>query len=645
MTINLRNSRLWLFGALLVCALVYWPGLGGSFVYDDFAFIVTNEAVHVHSLKGSDWLAAATSFPAEHQGRWAGMLSFAANHYVGGLNPWGFKLINLGIHLLNGWLLWLLLNALLRSRYELHPGESTRADGDRQIVAAITLLWLILPINLTGVLYVSQRLESLANTFVLLGLLFYLHARLRDWQLQKAALSLSVSLFACTVLGLTVKESAVLLPLYVGCIELVFFRCRRVDGSVSRAATILMLVALLAPFLIGLLWLMSWLGTDQAYSRSFDTYERLLTQARVLMLYLKWIVVPNLSELTLYHDDIAISRGLFSPWTTFASLLGIALLLLGALLVRRKWPLLALGVLFFFCGHALTSTVIPLMLAFEHRNYFPSIGVMLAMASLLGLEVKALQPRVQWLVLGAFGLFYLGTTQLRVLEWSNPIRLASTEASKRPGSVDAQYDYARTLIRYSDEDPKSPAIDAALARMRASRGMPGSGILFDHAVLILDAKRGEPENLELWESMRRQAEAESPRASDLSAVFTLYQCMQAGSCAARYAELLTVVDAFAKHPQADGRFYALKGTLLASGIGDLAAVRSAYERALALRPKDADIHASYVAALIELDALSEAQRELDNLRRLHGAAPPDVIEALQASIRNKLERGNNGVPH
>lgn len=632
MTRITRFPSIWLLAALLVCSVVYWPGLSGGFVYDDFAFIVTNQAVHVQSLDWFDWVSAANSFPAAHQGRWAGMVSFAANHYLGGLDPWGYKLTNLCIHLLNGWLVWLMLTALLKATRVISPLSPGSCARDRFFVAVMTALWLILPINLTSVLYVSQRLESLSNTFVLFGLLWYLRVRLRDWLMNAVALRLFLTVLLCTIMGVLVKESAVLLPLYIGCLELVIFGFRRQDGSVSHAAVRILIAALLVPLVVGAVWLASWIGTDRAYSRSFDTYERLLTQGRVLMMYVKWSLIPSLSELSLYHDDIVVSRGLLSPSSTLGSLMCIVSLATLALCFRRKIPLFALGVLWFFSGHMLTSTVIPLMLAFEHRNYFPSIGLLLAMASLFGLEVKVIQPRTQWLIFGSLTLFYLGTTQLRVLEWSDPIRLASSQAAKRPNSVDAQYDYAHTLMRYSESDPKSPAIDAALSRLRASREMPGSGILFDHAILILEARRGEPENLEHWAAMRRKAASQNARASDVSAVFTLYECMQSGLCVTRYEELLSVVDAFTSHPQADGRFFALKGALLASGLGDLKAIREAYDRALDLRPQDGGILANYVEVLIKQGALSEAQAELDKLRTLPGSDLAKIADSLQATI-------------
>jgi len=75
-----------------------------------------------------------------------------------------------------------------------------------------------------------------------------------------------------------------------------------------------------------------------------------------------------------YHDDFQASAGWLTPWTTLPAVLGLLCVALAALVVRRRFPLFAFAVLFFLAGHLLESTVFPLELVFEHRNYLPSIA-------------------------------------------------------------------------------------------------------------------------------------------------------------------------------------------------------------------------------------------------------------------------------
>ena len=230
------TQRLWpwlaLAAALGVTFGIYQVGLHGGFVYDDFGFIVGNASIKVSANTLQQWFAAAVSFPTgTYQGRWLGMLSFAANHYLTGMDPYWFKLTNLGIHLLNGVLLFLALRALFSFHHASHNGATARTGFDPGLAAAaLASLWLVLPINLTAVLYISQRLESLSNTFVFLGLWWYLRARLALWQGRSGVIGLWLALLVGTGIGVLVKESAVLLPLYAFSVELALTGFRQRDG-------------------------------------------------------------------------------------------------------------------------------------------------------------------------------------------------------------------------------------------------------------------------------------------------------------------------------------------------------------------------------------------------------------------------------
>ncbi len=55
----------------------------------------------------------------------------------------------------------------------------------------------------------------------------------------------------------------------------------------------------------------------------------------------------------------------------------IVTLLVTGFAVRRRAPVLSLGILWFFAGQVLESTVLPLEIAFEHRNYLADYGILL----------------------------------------------------------------------------------------------------------------------------------------------------------------------------------------------------------------------------------------------------------------------------
>src|SRR5690606_32588885 len=93
-----------------------------------------------------------------------------------------------------------------------------------------------------------------------------------------------------------------------------------------------------------------WKALTAFGNRPYNLSARLLSECRALCDYLFNILVPNLRGGGLYHDDFAISRSLVDPWTTLPSVLAIIIIVAGALIARRRFPLLSFAGLWFFSG-------------------------------------------------------------------------------------------------------------------------------------------------------------------------------------------------------------------------------------------------------------------------------------------------------
>ena len=234
MTPSLRPKPWFLLAGLLaLTTLVYVSGLNGGFLFDDYPNIVDNDGVKPSTASISALAKAAMSSPSSEFKRPLASLSFAANYLVSGMNPFAMKLTNLAIHLLNGLLVFLVSRAILRASLTRQHGRNPRA-GDLS-AALIAGAWLCLPINVTAVLYVVQRMESLANLFVLAGLLGYIAVRRRMQSDRSKVLpaAMVASLVIPTTLGLLAKETAVMLPLYAIVVEVALFGLRSVPSSTA----------------------------------------------------------------------------------------------------------------------------------------------------------------------------------------------------------------------------------------------------------------------------------------------------------------------------------------------------------------------------------------------------------------------------
>lgn len=462
---------------LLVCgALVcgaFIPGLPGGFLLDDANNIVGNSALYLKSLSPSAlWEAAASPQP----GSWTRVipiLTFAIDFYRGnGMDPGAFKATNIGIHVVTTFVLVALLRDLLR----IAGGTPERA---RWLAIAMAMAWALHPLQVSSVLYVVQRMQTLATLFVLLAMWAYLRARWAQFEGRSGRTSWMLAGLLWAV-ALACKEDAILLPAYLLTLELTVLRFRAADADLARTLRrgygLVGWTAIAVYFLVIVPHYWQW---DAYGDRDFSTPKRLLSQARVLCLYLWQILVPLPSHMPFYYDWLQPSRSLLQPWTTLPALLTLATLLALAWQLRQRRPLFALGVLLFFTGHFVTSNVIGLELAFEHRNQFPLIGAVLAIGDLcVGLLARnSPRPHQRDLAIGLILLLALaGATALRAHSWRNTLVQAQTSVRLAPDSVRAWNSLCLAWFELGGgPTPRNPYLDNAIpACERASRMAPDS---------------------------------------------------------------------------------------------------------------------------------------------------------------------------
>ncbi|WP_372521544.1 tetratricopeptide repeat protein [Sulfuricaulis sp.] len=458
--IRLKNKRLLApFLALIVAlgALVFLPGVAGPYVFDDYSNLLTNSYVRITSLDLDSLRLASYSLAAGPLHRPIAMMSFAINYYfAGSFSPSiPYKLTNIMLHAVNGvlifWFTHLVLARLIRVYYRNLPIKGT-ADTPRTstlLAGAIGFLWVIHPIQLTSVLYVVQRMTELATLFTLLGLICYLGGRTAMLAGRKNGVWLAVmGPLSFGYLGIYSKETALLLPVFILILEYVLFADEfpwRRWHDLSLTAKRLVLGGT-AVVLAGLGTYMIHAVLPQYEIRNFTLIERLMTEGRVLLFYISQILVPRIDQFALFHDDITISRSLITPWTTTPALLLVAGLLVAAVLWKKKYPLISLGILWFFGGHVLESTVYPLEIVHEHRNYLPSLGILMMAAGAVHLLYQRTGQRNWWWILPSLALVFGGTSLLRAQQWSNPESLNYFEASHHPRSAGAQMGYAMLLM-------------------------------------------------------------------------------------------------------------------------------------------------------------------------------------------------------
>ena len=227
--------------------------------------------------------------------------------------------------------------------------------------------------------------------------------------------------------------------------------------------------------------------------RTFTITERILTEARVVSFYLSLITLPRINAFGLFHDDILLSNSLIDPWTTLLSIIFILSLIITAIRYNKTNPLFTFGILFFFAGHLIESTIFSLEIAHEHRNYLPSTGIIIAVTSLL----LNSHLKTSWLIsIATISFVVLGaSTALRSNQWENEYSLAVYESTHHPSSP-------ATLGLLSTVAFNNKKYPLAIESINKARQLDPTETAYAINSLVLNTILGLPINKELEKEIR-----------------------------------------------------------------------------------------------------------------------------------------------
>jgi len=583
-------SRRWLVAALLLlaCVVVFWPGLRGGYLFDDYPNIVSNPLIGSEAVDAASAKAALRGYNPGGFGRPLSTLSFLVDKVRGDGAPQPFKATNLALHAINALLVLLLLQRLLTFAL---PQRDTRL-----MAFALALAWAVHPLQVSTVLYIVQRMEIISLTFVLLGLLAYLRGRIRQiegargwpWIASSAVLA---------ALGLLGKETAVLFPVYVLALELTVLRFAAANPRTGASYRAIWAVGVVLATVVFVLWVVPHYSSQSYYSlREFTAPERLLTQLRVLPMYLGWVVAPLPGQLVFYYDDLLASRSLIDPFTTLLGGVFLAGLLVAAIALRRKLPLFSLGVLWFFGAHVLTSNVIGLELAFEHRNYFALLGALLALGALIARFATESSRGVIRMSVAAMLLALAALAMIRSATWGDPFLLASAMASANPDSARASNDLAEQYMNLGGDDADSPFYAFAEREFERGSRLPGASPLPEQGLLILSAAAGVPAKAEWWDRFQAKIEQRPIGPQERMAVAGLLRQRNKGLPIddQRLAEVYTVL---LRRHAAPAHIHAQFGDHAINRAGDADLARELFLNATDLSADDPEFIATMVVTL------------------------------------------------
>lgn len=421
----------------LVGLLIYSNTFSAAFHFDDYTNIEKNP--QIQDLKNLSDISGS---------RYIGFLTLALNYHFGGLHVFGYHLVNLMIHLVNAFLVYLLVLII----FEMPTMASPEIKNNNPFWIALTASFFFVshPVQTQAVTYIVQRFASLATLFYLLTLVCYFRWRLTPSATKGRSL-LYIAALVSVILGMKTKEITFTLPIMILMIEVVFFSS---EGFVKRWGFI-------APFLLSFLIIplsqSDVVGQMEAgFARQTTEISRLdylFTQFRVIVTYLRLLVLPINQQLDydypIYHSFFESSVFLSFLFLSALFMLALYLLFKGS----RSSPctrLIAFAILWFFLTLSIESSIIPIIdVIFEHRLYLPSIGFFIAVSSMLLTMVERRADRISSTYKGV-GLAILiialgfGTYQRNFI-WKDDLIFWQYEVKKAPNKARVHHNLGLAL--------------------------------------------------------------------------------------------------------------------------------------------------------------------------------------------------------
>ncbi len=495
-----RPSVKLLVAVALVTAVAHGIGLGNGFLgWDDGETILTNLRIRSLSPENLAWM-----FTTFHMGPYQPLswLSLAIDYQIWGLNPFGFHLTNLLLHLLAAILCvsvaWRLL---LFSRPSRGVMPTALALGS----SAAALLFAIHPLRVESVAWVTERRDVLSGALALLATLLYLKAFVPDPETGRAVRVRALwPAWLVFVLAGLAKATVVAFPVvlllvdwyplrrYRGVRSAEFWGCVREKLFPFAAALVLGLVAIAGQALEGTL----------APIAGYPIGRRLASAAFGVGFYLTKMVVP-IALSPIYEQPETLTA-----WHYAYIALGVVLLLgvtAWTWIARHRWPALWVGWLAFLAILAPVSGLLQAgpQIAADRYTYLASMPLAVVVGSGVAWLVQQFGGASVGLIVGVVSLLLCLLTAQQTTYWNNDMALwqhavrVQPQASLAYSNLAAQYyqngdltqaeRYARIALRLR---PSNASAHNVLGNILADRGEYEEALKAYEAALAI--RPGEP---------------------------------------------------------------------------------------------------------------------------------------------------------
>ena len=418
---------------LVITIAVYVRILGHDFqlFWDDEKYVLANQLIKSLTIEN-----IKSIFTHNYLGNYAPLqlMSYMLDQAVWDMKASGYFLTNIALHFCNGLLLYMLL---------------IRLDFSRLWAFLAVIFFLVHPVQVETVAWISERKNLLAMFFCLCGFSAYVTYRKTGWSGGKKAYLKS---FACFIGALLSKSVAVIFPLQL----LLYNLCYAEKSKRSRwhldtfpffcAAAIIAWVTMQSQ----LPGDMPGVGGGRTSYHGGSPFATFLTMLTVLARYMRHLVWP--AGLSALYDP-PLRTGVDGA-VLFDGVLLALMMVVGIVLYRRQRRLLFWYGLFFI-GLLPVSQIIPIVTLMNDRYlYFPMLGAAVCFGCLADwIETGSGTQRATAVALAGLSLTALSLLSFsRAGVWKNDLTLWSDAAQKTPTHHVALYGWGQALQNSGDLD-------------------------------------------------------------------------------------------------------------------------------------------------------------------------------------------------
>lgn len=362
---------------IIISIMVYGFFLNNGFIWDDDLYVYNNPFVKSMDGLKTIWFSRETSqyYPLTYT-------SFWIEHKFWVLNPFGYHVVNLILHICNSLMIFLILRNLYK-----------------RAAFPVALIFAVHPIQVETVAWISERKNLLGFIFFLAALLVYLKF---DGTKKTRYYLMAIGFFVCALLSKSVSVCFVCVPILYK-----WYKDGKVTWREVKISIPFVIIGLTAA--INTIYIEANLAGAKGDAWDLTILEKFVLSGRILLFYIYKLCVPF--EFMSFYPRWNVDTSVWWQWTFSI----VSLFLLFSLVCYRNKIGRGPATLFIFYIISIFPAlgfvnVYPMLFSFvaDHFSYFSAPAILLLICATVILVLDKVDKKVP----------LLWTNIVKILKWS-----------------------------------------------------------------------------------------------------------------------------------------------------------------------------------------------------------------------------------